>query len=166
MGFGAQVDSRAKKDVGELFEKLNPQDLLKYGLIPEFVGRLPVVVSLNKLDKEALVQILTKPRNALVKQYKKMFEMDGVELEVEEEAFDAIADKALERKIGARGLRAIMEEIMLDVMYDIPSADDVEKCIITKDTVLNNEQPKLIKGEQRKSLPPAKKKKREIDPAS
>lgn len=166
MGFGAAVESRVEKDVGELFSKINPQDLLKYGLIPEFVGRLPVVVSLNQLDKNALVQILTEPRNALVKQYKKLFDMDGVTLEVNDEALEAIAEKAIDRKIGARGLRAIMEEIMLDVMYDIPSSDNVEKCIITKETVMNNQQPELVIGEQRKSIPPAKKKKREVDPAS
>ncbi len=166
MGFGAQVESRAEKDIGELFSQINPQDLLKYGLIPEFVGRLPVVVSLNQLDKKALVEILTKPRNALVKQYKRLFELDGVQLEVEEDALEVIAERAIERKIGARGLRAIMEDIMLDVMYDIPSTDNVEKCIITKETVLNNLQPNLVIGEQKKSISPVKKKKREIDPAS
>ncbi len=166
MGFGAQVESRKEKDVGELFAQINPQDLLKYGLIPEFVGRLPVTVSLNQLDKDALVAILTKPRNALVKQYKKLFELDGVQLEVEDGALEVIADRAIERKIGARGLRAIMEEIMVDVMYDIPSKDNVEKCIITRETVINNQQPNLVIGEQRKALPPVKKKKREIDPAS
>jgi ATP-dependent Clp protease ATP-binding subunit ClpX len=140
---------------------------LKYGLIPEFVGRLPVTVALSPLDKDALVEIFTKPKNALVKQYQKLFEMDGVQLEVEEEALEAIADKALERKIGARGLRAIIEEIMLDVMYDIPSKDNVEKCIIQKETVINNESPLLIYGEQKKALPAVKKKKRsEIDSAS
>lgn len=166
MGFGAQVESRAQKDIGELFSQINPQDLLKFGLIPEFVGRLPVVVSLSQLDKKALVDILTKPRNALIKQYKRLFELDGVQLEVEDDALEVIADRAIERKIGARGLRAIMEDIMLDVMYDIPSTDNVEKCIITKDTVINNQQPTLVIGEQRKSLPTVKKKKREIDPAS
>ncbi len=166
MGFGAQVESRKDKDVGELFAQINPQDLLKYGLIPEFVGRLPVTVSLNQLDKDALVAILTKPRNALVKQYKRLFELDGVQLEVEDGALEVIADRAIERKIGARGLRAIMEDIMVDVMYDIPSKDNVEKCIITRETVINNEQPNLVIGEQRKALPAVKKKKREIDPAS
>ncbi|NMA66058.1 MAG: ATP-dependent Clp protease ATP-binding subunit ClpX [Clostridiaceae bacterium] len=166
MGFGANVESRKERDVGEIFEQVNPQDLLKYGLIPEFVGRLPITVSLHQLDKNAFVEILTKPRHALVKQFKKLFEMDGVQLEIDDEALEAIADRAIERKIGARGLRAIMEEIMLDVMYDIPSRDDVEKCIITKDTVLNNENPKLIFGEGRKALPPVKRKKREVDPAS
>jgi len=166
MGFGAKVESRAEKDIGELFSQVVPQDLLKYGLIPEFVGRLPVVVTLSQLDKKALIDILTKPKNALVKQYKRLFELDGVQLEVEDDALEAIADRAIERKIGARGLRAIMEDIMLDVMYDIPSTDNVEKCIITKDTVLHNQQPSLVLGEQRKSLPAVKKKKREIDSAS
>jgi ATP-dependent Clp protease ATP-binding subunit ClpX len=124
------------------------------------------VVTLSQLDKEALVDILTKPKNALVKQYKMLFELDGVQLEVDDDALEAIADRAIERKIGARGLRAIMEDIMLDVMYDIPSTDNVEKCIITKETVINNELPKLVIGEQRKSIPSVKKKKREIDPAS
>lgn len=160
MGFGAQVESRKDRDVGELFEKVTPQDLLKYGLIPEFVGRLPVTVSLSSLDKSALIDILTKPKNALVKQYKRLFEMDGVQLEVEDSALEAIADKAIERKIGARGLRAIIEEIMLDVMYDIPSRDNIEKCVVDKDTVVKNESPKLVIGEQRKALPPVKKKKR------
>jgi len=166
MGFGAKVESRAQKDIGELFSQVVPQDLLKYGLIPEFVGRLPVVVTLSQLDKKALIDILTKPKNALVKQYKRLFELDGVQLEVEDDALEAIADRAIERKIGARGLRAIMEDIMLDVMYDIPSTDNVEKCIITKGTVINNQQPNLVLGEQRKSLPPVKKKKREVDSAS
>lgn len=166
MGFGAQVESRKEKNIGELLAQVSPQDLLKYGLIPEFVGRLPIVVTLDQLDKKALVDILTKPRNALVKQYKKLFEIDGVVLEVENEALEAIADRAIERKIGARGLRAIMEDIMLDVMYDIPSVDNVEKCIITKENVINNQQPVLIYGEQRKALPAVKRKKREVDPAS
>jgi len=166
MGFGAKIESRSQKDIGELFSQVVPQDLLKYGLIPEFVGRLPVVVTLSQLDKKALIDILTKPKNALVKQYKRLFELDGVQLEVEDDALEAIADRAIERKIGARGLRAIMEDIMLDVMYDIPSTDNVEKCIITRETVLNNQQPNLVLGEQRKSLPSVKKKKREVDSAS
>jgi len=166
MGFGAKIESRSQKDIGELFSQVVPQDLLKYGLIPEFVGRLPVVVTLSQLDKKALIDILTKPKNALVKQYKRLFELDGVQLEVDDDALEAIADRAIERKIGARGLRAIMEDIMLDVMYDIPSTDNVEKCIITRETVLNNQQPNLVLGEQRKSLPSVKKKKREVDSAS
>ncbi len=167
MGFGAHVESRKEKDVGELFSQMSPQDLLKYGLIPEFVGRLPVTVSLNQLDKNALVDILTKPKNALVKQYKKLLEIDGVQLEIDEGALEVIADRAIERKIGARGLRAIMEEIMLDVMFEIPSRENVEKCVVTKDTVLHRHSPELVLGEQKKALPPAKKKKRsEIDSAS
>lgn len=166
LGFGANIQSSRDKDIGELFARVEPQDLLKYGLIPEFVGRLPIMVSLNQLDKQALTDILTKPRNALVKQFKKLFEIDGVQLDIADDALDAIADRAIERKIGARGLRAIMEDIMLDVMYDIPSRDNVEKCVITKETVVNNEQPHLVIGEQRKAIPAPKKKKREIDPAS
>ncbi|HPU22140.1 MAG TPA: ATP-dependent Clp protease ATP-binding subunit ClpX [Thermoclostridium caenicola] len=167
LGFGAELENRSTKDTGDILEKVTPQDLLKYGLIPEFIGRLPVTVALSPLDKKALMDILTKPRNALVKQYQKLFEMDGVELEVEEGALEAIADRALERKIGARGLRAIFEEIMLDVMYDIPSRDNVQKCIIDRDTVVSNTSPKLILGEQKKALPAIKKKKRsEIDSAS
>ncbi|NLU51271.1 MAG: ATP-dependent Clp protease ATP-binding subunit ClpX [Clostridiaceae bacterium] len=166
IGFGAKIESRKERDVGELFAQVTPQDLLKYGLIPEFVGRLPITVSLHQLDKAAFVDILTKPRNALVKQYKKLFEMDGVQLEIDEGALEAIADRAIERKIGARGLRAILEDIMLDVMYDIPSVENIEKCIITRETVLNNEQPTLVYGDHRKALPAVKKKKREVDPAS
>ena len=123
------------------------------------------MVTLSQLDKEALVDILTKPKNALVKQYKMLFELDGVQLEVDDDALEAIADRAIERKIGARGLRAIMEDIMLDVMYDIPSTDNVEKCIITKETVINNELPKLV-IESREKVYPQLKRKAEIDPAS
>ncbi len=122
-----------------------PEDLLRYGLIPEFIGRIPVVGSLTPLDEDALVEILTKPKNALVKQYEKLFEIDGVELEFEEDALRAIANKAIERKTGARGLRSIIESIMLDVMFELPSREDIEKCIITKETVQNeNGRPKLV----------------------
>jgi len=126
MGFGAKIESPKKANVGEILKNILPQDLLKFGLIPEFVGRLPVIVTLHSLDREALVKILTEPKNALVKQYQKLFEMDDVILEFEKEAIEAIADKAIERNTGARGLRAILEEIMLDVMYDIPSQENVE----------------------------------------
>ena len=168
IGFGAVTESIKEKDIGELLQLVLPQDLLKYGLIPEFIGRMPIVVSLHSLDRDALIEILTKPKNALVKQYKKFFEMDGVELEIEEEALHAIADKALERKTGARGLRAIMEEIMLDVMYDIPSKRNVEKCIIDKETVVLGKPPALIFNETKKAISPAKKKKHSenIDSAS
>ncbi len=120
-----------------------PEDLLKFGLIPEFVGRLPIVVTLNSLDKEALKQILTQPKNALVKQYQKLLEMDNVDLIFEEEAIAEIAQKALDRKTGARGLRAIFEEIMMNVMYDIPSREDVDKCIIKKETVIEKLEPEI-----------------------
>ncbi|NLI61746.1 MAG: ATP-dependent Clp protease ATP-binding subunit ClpX [Clostridiales bacterium] len=144
MGFGAEIRSNQDYDIGTILSQILPEDLLRYGLIPEFVGRVPVVVTLNSLDEEALARILREPKNALVKQYQKLLEMDGVALEFEEEAIKLIANKAIDRKTGARGLRAILEEIMLNVMYDIPSRDDVEKCIITKDTVTNNSDPILI----------------------
>ncbi|QCX33076.1 ATP-dependent protease ATP-binding subunit ClpX [Caloramator sp. E03] len=150
MGFGADVKSKQDKDIGEILRHILPEDLLKFGMIPEFVGRVPIVVTLNQLDKEALINILTEPKNAIVKQYKKLFEMDGVELEFEKEALEAIADEALKRKTGARGLRAIMEELMLDVMYEIPSRTDIAKCLITKDTVVSKQPPDIILGEGNK----------------
>ena len=150
MGFGAEIRSEASLNIGEVLSQILPEDLLRYGLIPEFVGRVPVVVTLNHLDEGALVQILKEPKNALIKQYQKLLEMDGVALEFEEEALKIIANKAVERKTGARGLRAILEGIMLNVMYDIPSRDDVEKCIITRDTVNNNSDPILILSEGQK----------------
>ncbi|MTI71048.1 MAG: ATP-dependent Clp protease ATP-binding subunit ClpX [Firmicutes bacterium] len=150
MGFGAQIQSKEVKDIGELLKQIQPEDLLRYGLIPEFVGRLPVLVSLNQLDEPALVEILTTPKNALVKQYKELFNMDGVELEFDREALEQVAKKAIARKTGARGLRGILEEIMLDIMYDIPTREDIEKCIITKDTVLKGSEPTLVLSEKRK----------------
>ncbi len=152
IGFGAKVESKKEKDIGEILSSILPQDLLKYGLIPEFVGRLPVIVTLGSLDRQALVQILTEPRNALVKQYQKLFEIDDALLEFEQDALEAIADKALTRNTGARGLRAIIEETMLDVMYDIPSATNVEKCIVTKETVESGAEPNLVINENRKPL--------------
>lgn len=152
LGFGAKIESSKDKDVGELLKDILPQDLLKFGLIPEFVGRLPIVVTLQSLDKNALVQILTEPKNALVKQYQKLFEMDDVLLEIDNEALEVIAEKAISRNTGARGLRAILEEIMLGVMFDIPSMSNVEKCIITKPVVENSTEPELILNENRKSL--------------
>lgn len=144
MGFVADIESKVQTDIGSILKKIMPEDLLKFGLIPEFVGRLPIVVTLNSLDNEALVQILTQPKNALVKQYKKLFELDNVDLEFDEEALSLIASKALERKTGARGLRAILEEIMLNVMYDIPSRDDIDKCIITKETIIEKKEPEIV----------------------
>ncbi len=144
IGFGAKIESKKEIDKTKVFSELLPQDLLKFGLIPEFVGRLPIVATLQDLDRDVLIQIVTEPRNALVKQYKKLFELDDVELEFEKEALEAIVDKAIERKTGARGLRAILEDIMRDIMFEIPSNPNIEKCIITKETVLNGEKPKVI----------------------
>jgi len=150
MGFGAEIQTAKEKNIGEILKHILPEDLLKYGLIPEFVGRLPVIVTLNALDEEALVRILTEPRNALVKQYEKLFDLDGVNLEFQSDALKAIAQEALKRKTGARGLRSILEEIMLDVMYDIPSRQDIAKCIMTKDTILKKENPLMVSVESRK----------------
>ena len=146
IGFNQETDTQ-KVDDEKILTQVQPEDLLKYGLIPEFVGRLPVVVTLEQLTEDALVDIITKPRNALIKQYKKLLAIDGVELEIEEEAIRAIARKALERKTGARGLRSIMEGLMQDVMYDVPSRKDVQKCIITRATVEEGRQPVLVLNE-------------------
>ena len=160
MGFGANIVSSEKKDLSELYKNILPEDLLKFGLIPEFVGRVPIIVTLHQLDEKALVNILTEPKNALVKQFSKLLEMDGVQLEFEDDALTEIAKLAIERKTGARGLRAILESIMLDVMYEVPSRSDVKKCVITKDTVRNAKVPMLILGDKegkQKALPKAKK---------
>jgi ATP-dependent Clp protease ATP-binding subunit ClpX len=143
IGFGSDIKQQEITQK-ELLSKVLPEDLLRFGLIPEFIGRLPVIASLEQLDEAALIEILTKPKNALVKQYQKMLEIDEVELEFEEGALSEIAKKAIERKTGARGLRSIIEGIMLDVMFDLPSRDDIQKCIITKDTVIDNSLPKLV----------------------
>jgi ATP-dependent Clp protease ATP-binding subunit ClpX len=152
LGFGADVESKKERDVGQILENISPQDLLKYGLIPEFVGRLPVVATLSSLDKEALVRILIEPKNALIKQYQKLFEMDDVLLEFDEESLGEIAKKAIERNTGARGLRTILEEIMLSVMFDIPSENNIEKCIIHKNCLTEGLQPELIINENKKPL--------------
>ena len=150
IGFGTKLQENIdKKDKGEIFKELLPQDLLKFGLIPEFVGRLPIVATLRDLDRKALIEIVTKPKNALVKQYKKLFEIDGVELEIKEDALELIVDKAIERKTGARGLRSIIEEIMRDIMYEIPSNPKIEKCIITRDTVAGIAKPEVIINENK-----------------
>ena len=135
IGFNAEVQAKAELNVGEAFKHALPQDFIKFGLIPEFIGRVPVTVSLDLLDREALIRILKEPKNALAKQYVKLFELDGVALEFEDAAFEAIVDKALERKTGARGLRAIMEAATLDLMYQIPSDESIAKCVITKEMV-------------------------------
>ncbi len=135
MGFGAAVESKKDIDIGKIFTEVLPHDIVKYGLIPELVGRLPVITSLNQLTKEALIDIMSKPKNALIKQYQKLFKMDNVELEITKEALDEIVDLALSRKTGARGLRAILENIMMDAMFEVPSCENIYKCIITKDVV-------------------------------
>jgi ATP-dependent Clp protease ATP-binding subunit ClpX len=152
IGFGASIESLDKKNLSETLKEIQPQDLLKYGLIPEFVGRLPILVTLDALDEAALIKILTEPKNALVKQYKKFFEMDDALLEFEDDALVAIAHKAIDRKSGARGLRAILEETMMDIMYEIPSSTNIEKCTVTKDTVLEKREPRLLLNENRKPL--------------
>ena len=144
IGFGATITTQKEQDKYAIFDQLLPQDLLKFGLIPEFVGRLPIVTTLRELDRESLIKIITEPKNSLVKQYKKLFKYDNVELDFEKEALESIVDKAIERKTGARGLRAIIEDIMRDIMYEIPSNPKIEKCIITKETVENGEAPKII----------------------
>lgn len=163
IGFGAKVEVKTDKNRAETFKELLPQDLLKFGLIPEFVGRLPIVATLNELNKEALIDILTKPKNALIKQYKKLFKIDDVELEFEDEAIEVIVEKAIERKTGARGLRSIIEEIMRDIMYDIPSNPKIEKCIVTKATVEGKEKPKVIINENKEEKPKVRKQKVETN---
>ncbi|MCT4663019.1 MAG: ATP-dependent Clp protease ATP-binding subunit ClpX [Tissierellales bacterium] len=152
MGFGADLVSQSQFDEKALLAQLQPEDLLKYGIIPELAGRLPVLVTLSPLDEEILLQILTEPKNALVKQYKELFKMDHVELEFEEEALKAVAKKAIERKTGARGLRGILEDVMTEVMYEIPSREDVEKCIITEQSVTEKREPTLLLKEGHKRL--------------
>lgn len=159
IGFGAEIESKKDLNKSEIFKQILPQDLLKFGLIPEFVGRLPIVATLEGLTKEALIDIVTKPKNALVKQYKKLVQLDGVELEFNQDALEAIVDKAIERNTGARGLRSIIEEIMRDVMYDIPSNEKIAKCIITKETVENKASPELIIDENKKRELPKQKRK-------
>jgi ATP-dependent Clp protease ATP-binding subunit ClpX len=144
LGFGAELRSKSDIDTSDIFANVMPEDLIKYGLIPEFIGRLPVIASVTNLDKNSLVQILTEPRNALSKQYAKLLEMDGVELEFTQSALEAIADQAILRGTGARGLRAIMEEVLLPVMYDIPSRSDVAKVVITEQTVRENVNPTIV----------------------
>lgn len=149
MGFGAEIRDKEKEKTAELLKELQPEDLLKFGLIPEFVGRIPVLVTLEELDQKALVNILTQPKNALVKQYKELLNMDSAELIIEDDALELIAKKAIERKTGARGLRGILEEIMLDTMYEIPSRKDIKQCIITRETIEKNQKPILIFDETR-----------------
>lgn len=154
IGFGAELVDKKKQNVGELLREGLPQDFIKFGLIPEFIGRVPVVVTLNMLDESALVRILKEPKNSLVKQYRKLFELDGVELEFDEPALNSIAAKAMDRKTGARGLRSIMEGTMMEMMYEMPSDNTIRKCIITKDMMEGHAAPVIVKGE---SLPAPRK---------
>jgi ATP-dependent Clp protease ATP-binding subunit ClpX len=144
MGFNAKLRVRNKSASADQFSDVMPEDLLKFGMIPEFVGRLPVITSVHNLDREALIQILTEPRNALVKQYRRLFELDGVDLEFTPDALEAIADQANLRGTGARGLRAILEEVLLSVMYEVPSRKDVERVVITREAVLENVNPTIV----------------------
>jgi ATP-dependent Clp protease ATP-binding subunit ClpX len=147
LGFGAELRTKFERDQQDVFGDVMPEDLMKFGLIPEFIGRLPVITSVRPLDQSALVQILTEPRNALVKQYSKLFELDNVELEFSDDALEAIADQAVLRGTGARGLRAIMEEVLLSVMYEVPSREDVARVLITRETVLDHVYPTLVPRE-------------------
>lgn len=166
IGFGSVAVSKKEKNVGELLKHIEPQDLIKFGLIPEFVGRVPAIVSLNNLDKDALVKILVEPKNALTKQYKQLFELDQVHLEFEEDALLAIADLAIERQTGARGLRAILETYLRDIMYDTPSiADEIDKVIIHKDVIKEGKLPTLVYSEQVKTKSKSKSKKADNESA-
>lgn len=143
IGFNAQIMEKSSKDIGAVLKEVAPQDLMKFGLIPEFIGRVPITVTLEGLDQEALIRILREPKNALIKQYQKLFEFDEVKLSVEEEAIEEIAKLAYERKTGARGLRSIMESVMMDVMYEIPSDDNIAECVLTKEAVDGKEKPRI-----------------------
>jgi len=152
IGFSAEVKTKDEsKNIGQLFAEVEAEDLIKYGLIPEFIGRLPVIATLEELDEAALIQILTQPKNALIKQYKHLFEMEGAELEFSDDSLSAIAQKSMERKTGARGLRTIVENVLLNTMYELPSADNVEKVIVDKDVILGKNEPVLIYKTERKT---------------
>ena len=166
IGFGANIIDDAKTmEKYELLSKIQPDDLIKFGIIPELVGRLPIVSTLRELDKKDMIDVMTKPKNALVKQYKKLFEIDGAELEFTDDALEEIVDKAIERKTGARGLRSIMEETMKDIMYELPSNPKVVKVIITAETVLKNEKPEIVIDENKKTKKKFNKKKVELESA-
>lgn len=158
IGFNTDIGKNVDENVGELFKQVLPEDLVKFGLIPELIGRVPVTVSLDLLDEEALRKILVEPKNAITKQYERLFELDNVKLTFDEEAIKAVAKRSFERKTGARGLRAIMEAVMMDAMFEVPSDDDIKECVITKEAVLGKEQPKLILQNDEVRLLPQKKK--------
>jgi len=151
IGFGADIKHRKDRKIGEILKNVRPEDLLKYGLIPEFVGRLPVIATLDELSEEALVDIMFKPKNALVKQYTKIFEFENVKLKFQQDALWAVAKEAINRKSGARGLRAILEDVMLDIMYDIPSQENVKECVVSKDVILKREKPLILYENKTKS---------------
>lgn len=155
IGFGAEVTAKQERNVGEILKEVMPEDFIKFGLIPEFIGRVPVVVTLDALDEQALIRILREPKNALTKQYHKLFELDGVELDFKEDALELVAKKSLERKTGARGLRAIMENSLMDLMYRTPSDNTIRKCIITKEAVEGTGEPEIIHGEASSPAPAA-----------
>ena len=144
IGFNAEIATEKDDNIGDLFRQVLPEDFVKFGIIPELIGRLPINVALDLLEEEALERILVEPKNAITKQYKKLLELDGVKLSFDDEAIKAVAKLSFERKTGARGLRAIMEDVMTDVMYEVPSEDDIKECVITKEAVLDKESPKLI----------------------
>ncbi len=150
MGFGANISSKKDINIGELLEQLKPEDLIKFGLIPEFLGRLPVITSIGELNEKSLVKILTEPKNALIKQYRELFKVEGVDLQFTDEACEAMAKEAVTRKSGARGLRAIMEETMLDIMYEIPSMENVRECVVGEEVVLKKEPPILLYEQPKK----------------
>lgn len=150
IGFEAEIHGQGQKNIGEILKHLMPEDLLKYGLIPEFVGRIPVVVTLSALDEKALIRILKEPKNALVKQFQKLFEMDNSQLEFTDDALVVVAQEAIRRKTGARGLRSILEDIMLDIMCELPRRSDIAKCVVTKEAVLNREEPIMVTSDRKK----------------
>jgi ATP-dependent Clp protease ATP-binding subunit ClpX len=153
MGFGAVLRVKTDRTEADPFSDVMPEDLLKFGMIPEFVGRLPVITSVHNLNREALILILTEPRNALVRQYRRLFELDGVDLEFSDDALEAVADQAILRGTGARGLRAILEEVLMSVMYEVPSRKDVERVVITAESVLENVNPTLVPRDAQRRTP-------------
>ncbi|MEA2448714.1 MAG: ATP-dependent Clp protease ATP-binding subunit ClpX, partial [Thermoleophilaceae bacterium] len=154
VGFGSEVRSKLNKDAGDLFEKVLPEDLVEYGLIPEFIGRLPVISVIHQLSREDLVSILTEPKNALTKQFQRFFQFDEIELVFADESLNSIANKALERETGARGLRSIIEETLLDVQFELPSRRDVKKCVVTKETIERGLKPTLVTEAAKDEDPP------------
>ncbi|MFV9956402.1 MAG: AAA family ATPase, partial [Candidatus Midichloria sp.] len=152
IGFSSNVKNLTEEQVGELLTQAEPEDLLKYGLIPEFIGRLPIIAAVEELDTEALIAILSKPKNALVKQYAKLFEMDNIDLQVTQDALEAIAEKAIKRKTGARGLRAILEEILLDIMFETPGQNNIAKVLIDEEVVKKGKKPKVVTKTKEKKL--------------